>query len=110
MRFPEALTVWDPDPFDQHEPEGPDPDDLAALRGEVTEVVGEGDADLVIGATIHGESQKSLADRLGIRHAAARQRLGRALKRLKPRFAAGRRPRRHTARGALRLQGNEGAP
>ena len=106
VRFPVMLTVWDPDPFDEPEPEGPDPDDVAALRDEVAEVVGEGDAELVIGAAIYEESQKSLADRLGIRHAAARQRLGRALKRLKRRFAAGRRsPRRHTARAALHLRG-----
>ena len=55
--------------------------EAARLRDLVADVVGD-DADLVIGAAIYGESQRELADRLGITHEAARKRYQRAVGRL----------------------------
>lgn len=56
--------------------------EAARLRDLVAEVVGD-DAELVIGAAIYGESQRELADRLGITHEAARKRYQRAVRRLR---------------------------
>jgi len=52
------------------------------LRGVIAEVVGD-DAERVIGAAIYGESQRELADRLGLTHEVARKRYQRALARLR---------------------------
>ncbi len=64
-------------------------DEIAAIRALLVPIVGD-DADLVIGAAIYGESQRELAQQLGITHEAARKRFQRALDRIRERF---RRPR-----------------
>ena len=74
VRFPEALTVWDADPFEDPDPEGPDPYDGARLRDEVATVVGEADAELVLGAAVYGESRKlAQAQRRGDRWRSKRE-------------------------------------
>jgi DNA-directed RNA polymerase specialized sigma24 family protein len=57
-------------------------DAAMALHEWMTPVVGEKDADLVLGAVVAEQSQRELADELGVTHAAARKRLGRALDKL----------------------------
>ena len=109
-RFPDLLTVYDADPFNEPEPEGSN--DVNALRAEVAAAVGEENADLVIGAAIYGENQRVLAERMGISYEAARKNYQRSLKRLERRFArARRRPRCPRSRGRLRLRSRkEGTP
>lgn len=67
------------------DPNVSDEDEVAALRDWLVAVVGD-DADLVIGAAIYGESQKDIAKRLGLTHAAARKRFQRALARVRARL------------------------
>jgi len=57
-------------------------DAAAAVREWMAPVVGEKDADLVLGAVVAEQNQRELADELGMTHGAARQRLGRALDKL----------------------------
>ena len=71
-------------PSDLGLPPGLSPEEEARrLRALVAEIVGDDDADLVIGAVLYGETQKELGERLGITHAAARKRFQRALRRLR---------------------------
>lgn len=67
------------------EPDASDDAEITALRQWLVSVVGD-DADLVIGAAIYEESQKALAERLGLTHAAARKRFQRAVARLRKRL------------------------
>ncbi|HHH31714.1 MAG TPA: hypothetical protein ENK57_25655 [Polyangiaceae bacterium] len=60
-------------------------DDVRALRTVLVEIVG-GDAELVIGVAIHGESQRELGQRLGLSHEATRKRYQRAVARIRERF------------------------
>jgi RNA polymerase sigma-70 factor (ECF subfamily) len=62
-----------------------DAEDVAALRRWLQSAVGQ-DADLVVNAVIHQRSRLALATALGISHAAARQRLARALGRAREAF------------------------
>jgi hypothetical protein len=56
----------------------PDSEAVAALRLWLLSAIGQ-DADLIVGAVIHGKSRLDLAASLGISHAATRKRLARAL-------------------------------
>jgi len=56
--------------------------EVAAIRDWLVRVVG-GDADLVIGAAIYGDSQRDAGELLGLTHDAARKRFQRALPRLR---------------------------
>lgn len=58
---------------------------VAAIRDWLTGVVGD-DADLVLGATIYGESHREVGARLGLTHAAARKRFQRAMVRVRAHF------------------------
>ncbi|TNF24090.1 MAG: sigma-70 family RNA polymerase sigma factor [Deltaproteobacteria bacterium] len=60
-------------------------EDVRALRGRLADVVGD-DADLVIGCLIYDESQRSMAERLGVSHEAARKRLQRAKRKVQQRY------------------------
>ncbi|HEY7372266.1 MAG TPA: hypothetical protein VIF57_08920 [Polyangia bacterium] len=62
-----------------------DAQEVAALRRWLQSAVGQ-DADLVVNAVIHRRSRLALASALGISHAAARQRLARALGRAREAF------------------------
>jgi RNA polymerase sigma-70 factor (ECF subfamily) len=62
-----------------------DAEDVVALRRWLLSAVGS-DADLVVNAVIHERSRLELAASLGISHAAARQRLARALGRARQAF------------------------
>lgn len=86
----ELLIAYDPEPFEKAAFDGSDLEDLSELREEIADVVGK-DTELVIGAGIYDENQRVLAGRLGITHAAARERYQRSLKRLEHRFARARR-------------------
>jgi RNA polymerase sigma-70 factor (ECF subfamily) len=58
---------------------------IAGIRAWLVPVVGD-DADLVLGATVYGETQRELADRLRIPHEAARKRFQRAMNRIRRRL------------------------
>ena len=60
-------------------------EEIERLRQGIAEIVGD-DADLVIGATIYGITQHEMAEQLGIKHATARKRFQRAIKRLRTHF------------------------
>lgn len=60
----------------------PDEDEVAAIRARLLPLLGD-DVDLVIGAVIHGENQRRLAERLGLSYEATRKRIQRALLRLR---------------------------
>ncbi len=65
-----------------------DPDqDVEALRDLLVAVVGE-DADLVLGATVYGLSQREVGERLGLGHEAARKRFQRAIERIRKHLEA----------------------
>lgn len=72
------------DAADEHARLEPD-EDIHALRARLVEVVGD-DADLVIGCLVYGESQREMAERLGLSHDAARKRLQRATAKIRQRF------------------------
>ena len=60
-----------------------DPDgDVEALRSLLVDIVGD-DADLVLGATVYGLTQREVGERLGLSHAAARKRYQRAVARIR---------------------------
>ncbi len=59
-----------------------DEDEVAAIRERLLPILGN-DVDLVIGAVIHDESQRRLAERLGLSYEATRKRIQRALARLR---------------------------
>ena len=61
--------------------------DVEALRELLAGIVGE-DADLVLGATVYGLSQREVAERLGISHEAARTRFQRAVDRIRTHLEA----------------------
>jgi DNA-directed RNA polymerase specialized sigma24 family protein len=61
---------------------------LADLRTELLPVVGD-DTDLLLAVLVVGENQREAADRLGIKHGAARKRFQRALARAREHFPAG---------------------
>jgi len=68
------------------EPARLEPDeDIRALHARLVEVVGD-DADLVIGCLIYDESQRDMAERLGLSHEAARKRLQRATAKIRQRL------------------------
>ena len=58
-------------------------DDIDALRSLVVKMVGDDDADLVLGATVYGFTLREVGQRLGLNHAAARQRYRRAIARVR---------------------------
>ena len=60
----------------------PEEDEVAAIRARLLPILGD-DVDLVIGAVIHGENQRRLAERLGLSYEATRKRIQRALLRLR---------------------------
>lgn len=62
-------------------------EDVEALRALLTRLVG-GDADLVLGATVYGLSQREVGERLGLSHDAARKRFQRAIERIREHLAA----------------------
>ena len=65
-----------------------DPDeDVEALRDLLIGIVGE-DADLVLGATVYGLSQREVGERLGLGHEAARKRFQRAIDRIRKHLEA----------------------
>jgi RNA polymerase sigma-70 factor (ECF subfamily) len=93
-RFPEEATLGAVEPIEPEEKQpspfgveegASDEEELAALQEWLAGEVGE-DASLVMGAVIYGESQRALAERLGLRHDAARKRFQRALARLRKRL------------------------
>jgi len=57
-------------------------EDVEALRELLIPIVGD-DADLVLGATVYGLSQREVGEHLGISHEAARKRFQRAVKRIR---------------------------
>ena len=57
-------------------------DEIEALREMLADIVGE-DADLVIGATLYGFTQREIGERLGLSHEAARKRYQRAMAQLR---------------------------
>ena len=62
-------------------------DDVEALRDLLIDIVGE-DADLVLGVTVYGLTQRELGERLGLSHEATRKRFQRAIDRIRQHFAA----------------------
>ena len=63
-----------------------DPDeDVEALRALLVDIVGD-DADLVLGATVYGLSQREVGEHLGLSHDAARKRFQRAIERIRERL------------------------
>ena len=60
-------------------------EDVEALRDLLVGIVGD-DADLVLGATVYGLSQREVGERLGISHDAARKRFQRAVERIRERL------------------------
>ena len=65
-----------------------DPDeDVEALRDLLIDIVGE-DADLVLGATVYGLTQREVGERLGLSHDATRKRFQRAIERIRQHFEA----------------------
>jgi RNA polymerase sigma-70 factor (ECF subfamily) len=57
-------------------------DDVEALRDLLIGIVGE-DADVVLGATVYGLSQREVGERLGLGHEATRKRFQRAIDRIR---------------------------
>jgi len=65
-----------------------DPDeDIEALRALLFPIVGD-DADVVIGATAYGLTQREVGERLGLGHEVARKRYQRAIERIRRHFEA----------------------
>jgi RNA polymerase sigma-70 factor (ECF subfamily) len=60
-------------------------EDVEALRDLLVGIVGD-DADLVLGSTVYGLSQREVGERLGISHDAARKRFQRAVERIRLRL------------------------
>jgi DNA-directed RNA polymerase specialized sigma24 family protein len=63
-------------------------DDVETLRDLLIGIVG-GDADIVLGATVYGLSQREVAERLGLSHEVTRKRYQRAIDRIRRHFGVG---------------------
>jgi len=62
-------------------------EDIEALRDLLLDIVGE-DADLVLGATVYGLTQREVGERLGLSHDATRKRYQRAIERIRQHLEA----------------------
>lgn len=62
-------------------------EDVEALRDLLLDIVGE-DADLVLGATVYGLTQREVGERLGLSHEATRKRFQRAIERIRQHLEA----------------------